>query len=189
MQARAHGLSEFALVRAVICALQPVGRFRPLWVWPREVVQSIAAGSAVLYMTQHSVRSTERRARSTWGLFATAFASLTRTGNPEWQKIARTGFTVQTPVPGSGEPRIEQSWFAVERIDHDSLTLTVIDRPITRQDLGPGTHLTIETSAVTDWRVEIGGEIYDPDDVDALLIAVDRVREVDGDSSQPKVQP
>ncbi|MFZ4642211.1 MAG: DUF4026 domain-containing protein [Phycisphaerales bacterium] len=189
VQARAHGLSEFALVRAVICALQPVGRFRPLWVWPREVVESIAAGSAVLYMTQHSVRSTERRARSTWGLFATAFASLTRTGNPEWQKIARTGFTVQTPVPGSGEPRIEQSWFAVERIDHDSLTLTVIDRPITRPDLGPGTHLTVETSAVTDWRVEIRGEIYDPDDVDALLIAVDRVREVDGDSSQPKVQP
>lgn len=65
----------------------------------------------------------------------------------------------------------------------------MVDRPITRPDLDPGARLTIETSAVTDWRVEIGGEIYDPDDVDALLIAVDRVREVDGDSSQPKVQP
>ncbi len=184
VQARAHGLSEFALARAAICASQTVGRFRPLWVWPREVVERIAGGNAVLYMTQHSVRSTERRARSTWGLFATAFASLTRTGNPQWQQIARTGFTVQAPVPGSNEPRIEQSWFAVERIDHESLTIRVVDRPITRPDLDPGSQLTILTTAVTDWRVEIGGEIYDPDDVDALLVAVDRVRGVDDDSSK-----
>lgn len=189
IQARAHGLSEFALVRAAICALQPVGRFRPLWVWPREVVERIAAGHAVLYMTQHSVRSTERRARSTWGVFATAFASLIRTGNPHWQQIARTGFTVQAPVPGSGEPRIEQSWFAVERIDHESLTVTVVDRPITRSDLDPGSLLTIPTSAVTDWRVEISGEIFDPDDVDTLLAAVDRVRGVDDDSPPREVKP
>ncbi len=183
VQARSHGLVEFSLVRAAVCAPSPVGRYRPIWIWPREVVERIAAGRAVLYMTQHSVRASERRARSTWGMFATAFASLIRTGNPTWQQIARSGFTVQAPVPGSNEPRIEQSWFAVERIDHESITITVIDRPITRTDLDPGTQLSIATADVTDWRVEIGDEIFDPDDIEALLAAVDRVRGVDDGSA------
>ncbi len=184
-QARAHGLSEFALVRAAICAPLPAGRFRATWVWPKVAVERIAAGRAVLFMTQHGVRATERRARSTWGSFATAFASLVRTGNPKWQALARSGFTVQAPVPGSSEPRIEQAWFAVARIDHDVLTVTIVDRPITRPDLDPGAELTISKSDVTDWRVEIGDDVFDPDDVDALLAAVDRVREVDdGHASQ-----
>ncbi len=180
VQARDHGLSEFALPRAVVCAEMPLGQFRSLWVWPREVVERIEAGKAVLYMTQHSVRSTERRARATWVSFATAFASLIRTGNPRLQALARAGFTVQAPVPGTSGDRIEQSWFSVQKIDHDALTVAVVDQPITRQDVGPGSHFTMATSSVTDWRVEIGDEMFDPDDADALLLAIDRVREVDG---------
>lgn len=179
VQARAHGLSEFALKRAVICAPEQKGTYRPIWVWPQEVVERIAAGGAVLYMTQHSVRASERRARATWGGFATAFVSLVRTGNPKWQEIARNGFSVQAPVPGSGEPRIEQAWFSLQGIDHESLTVKVVDRPVTRPDLDPGSHLVLANSIVTDWRVEIADEVYDPDDVDALLAAVDRVRGVD----------
>lgn len=187
VQARSHGMSEFALTRAVICAPKKRGKFRGVWVWPQTVVARIAAGGAVLYMTQHSVRASERRARATWGSFATAFVSLTRTGNPKWQEIARNGFTVQAPVPGSGEPRIEQAWFSLQGIDHDSLTVAVLDRPVTRPDLDPGAQLEFATSVITDWRVEIGAEIYDPDDVDALLAAVDRVRGVDDDAAPGEV--
>ncbi|MSR69894.1 MAG: hypothetical protein EXS17_06060 [Phycisphaerales bacterium] len=179
VQAREHGLSEFALPRAVICAEKALGNFRSLWVWPREVVERIEAGKAVLYMTQHSVRSTERRARSTWGLFATAFASLMRTGNPDFQELARTGFTVQAPVPDTAGDRIEQSWFRVQKIDHDAVTVAVVDQPITRQDVAPGFQFTMPTSNVTDWRVEIGDEMFDPDDADSLMLAIDRVRNVD----------
>jgi len=187
-QARAHGLSEFSLPRAVVCAVETVGRFRPLWVWPREIVERIADGRAVLYMTQHSIRSSERRARSTWATFAMAFASLTRTGNSQWQEIAHKGFVVQAPISPSGEGRVEQSWFAVEKIDHDSVTVTVLERPVTRPELDPGTQLTISTSDVTDWRVEIGDELFEPDEVDDLLAAVDRVRGLSDDSAQGGVK-
>lgn len=179
VQAREHGLSEFALPRAVICAEKALGSFRSLWVWPREVVERIEAGKAVLYMTQHSVRSTERRARSTWASFATAFASLMRTGEARFLELARTGFTVQAPVPGSDGERIEQSWFRVQKIDHDEVTVAVVDQPITRKDVAPGFQFTMPTSNITDWRVEIGDEMFDPDDAEALMLAIDRVRNVD----------
>ncbi len=180
VQAREHGLSEFALPRAVVCAEKALGTFRSLWVWPREVVERIEAGKAVLYMTQHSVRSTERRARSTWGSFATAFASLMRTRQEHLHALARSGFTVQAPVPGTSGERIEQSWFSVQKIDHGEITVAVIDQPITRQDINPGAQFTMATSTVTDWRVEIGDEMFDPDDAEALMLAIDRVRNVDG---------
>ena len=34
----------------------------------------------------------------------------------------------------------------------------------------------VDTKDVTDWRVELDGHVYDPDESEALLHAVDRVR-------------
>lgn len=176
-KAREHGLAEFAQTRAVVCAEKMVGSFRPSWVWPKEVIERIASGKAVLYMTQQSVRATERLARATWSSFALAFTSLMRSDSEKCQQLAKSGFCVQAPVPGSGHPRIEQSWFLVQKLDHDTLTVRVVDQPITREDLAPGSTLQIPASQISDWRVELEDETFEPDESDALLAAVDLVRE------------
>ena len=142
------------------------------------VIERIASGNAVLYLTKRTVRASERRARSSWPTFAMAYASLARSSDPQIRKLADAGFVVQAAVPGSGNPRVEQSWFQVQRIDHDKVSVLVIDQPITRPDLTVGTSIELAASAITDWRVELAETVYDPDEADELLAAVDRIREV-----------
>lgn len=177
-QVTAMGHPEFSVARAAICGTEPEGTFRKIWTWPRGVIERIASGHAVLYLTKRTVRASERRARGTWPTFAMAHASLTRSSDPKIRKLADEGFVVQAAVPGSGTPRVEQSWFQVRRIDHDKVSVVVIDQPITRPDLAVGAPLELAANAITDWRVELAETIYDPDEADQLLAAVDRIREV-----------
>lgn len=181
-----HGLTEFSLPRAAVCSSAPEGAFKSIWRWPKEAVERIAEGRAVLYMTQQSVRAAERRARATWSVFAMAFASLSKSSDTAIQELASHAFLIQAPVPGSGNPRVEQSWFQVRKIDHAALVVAVIDSPVTRKDLAPGMTLDFAADAVSDWRVELGQEVFEPNDADDLLAAVDRVRESGGPLTEPQ---
>jgi hypothetical protein len=178
--ARSHGLAEFELPRAAVCGTEPRGAFKPVWMWPQDAVERIASGSAVLFMTRHSVEAATQRAQSTWPTFATAFASLARPTHPDWQKMAEDAFQVQAAVPpppeGHSGPRIEQAWFHVRRIAGDGIHAMTSSRPVTRPDLDAGSMVLLKARDVTDWRVELDGHVYDPDESDALLHAVDRVR-------------
>lgn len=177
------GLSEFGVPRAAVCGIEPEGSFKKLWQWPRTVVERIAAGRAVLYMTQQSVRVTQRRARASWGAFAMAFASLTRSTDAALRDLAARAFVVQAPVPGVDSPRVEQSWFQVRKIDHDCVDVTVVDRPVTRPELDPGATLSLGAASVSDWRVELGEEVFGPSESDELLAEVDRLRGVGADGA------
>ena len=178
--ARSHGLAEFELPRAAVCGTKPRGAYKPVWMWPQDAVERIASGSAVLFMTRHSVEAATQRAQSTWPTFATAFASLARPSHPDWQKMAEDAFQVQAAVPpppeGHSGPRIEQAWFHVRRIAGDGIHAMTSSRPVTRPDLDAGSMVLLKAGDVTDWRVELDGHVYDPDESDALLHAVDRVR-------------
>jgi len=178
--ARTHGLGEFELPRAAVCGTEPRGAYKPVWMWPDEAVERIASGNAVLFMTRHSVEAATQRAQSTWPTFAMAFASLARPSNPDWKKMAEDAFQVQAAVPPSPEgnvgPRIEQSWFHVRRIAGDGVHAVTSSRPVTRPDLDAGSMVLLKATDVTDWRVELDGRVYDPEESDALLHAVDRVR-------------
>jgi hypothetical protein len=176
------GLTEFGVPRAAVCGIEPEGSFKQVWRWPRGVVERIAAGRAVLYMTQQNVRAAQRRARASWGSFAMAFASLLRSTDAALRELAARAFVVQAPVPGDKTPRVEQSWFQVRRIAHDSIEVTVVDRPVTRPDLDPGAPLTLKADSVSDWRVELGDALYGPGEAEELLAEVDRLRGVGGES-------
>ena len=178
--ARSHGLSEFELPRAAVCGTEPRGAYKPVWMWPQDAVERIASGTAVLFMTRHSVEAATQRAQSTWPTFATAFASLARPSHPDWQRMAEDAFQVQAAVPpppeGHAGPRIEQAWFHVHRIAGDGIHAVTSSRPVTRPDLDAGSTVMLKAKDVTDWRVELDGRVYDPDESEALLHAVDRVR-------------
>jgi hypothetical protein len=178
--ARSHGLSEFELPRAAVCGTEPRGAYKPVWMWPQDAVERIASGPAVLVMTRHSVEAATQRAQSTWPTFATAFASLARPSHPDWQRMAEDAFQVQAAVPpppeGHAGPRIEQAWFHVHRIAGDGIHAVTSSRPVTRPDLDAGSTVMLKAKDVTDWRVELDGRVYDPDESEALLHAVDRVR-------------
>jgi len=178
--ARSHGLSEFELPRAAVCGTEPRGAYKPVWMWPQDAVERIASGTAVLFMTRHSVEAATQRAQSTWPTFATAFASLARPSHPDWQRMAEDAFQVQAAVPpppeGHAGPRIEQAWFHVHRIAGDGIHAVTSSRPVTRPDLDAGSTVMLKARDVTDWRVELDGRVYDPDESEALLHAVDRVR-------------
>ena len=83
---------------------------------------------------------------------------------------------VPPPPEGHSGPRIEQAWFHVHRISGEGIHAMASSRPVTRPDLDAGSMVMLKARDVTDWRVELEGHVYDPDESEALLHAVDRVR-------------
>ena len=175
--AEEQGDGGLAGVRACVCAVEPRGSFRPVWAWPRDVIERMESGRAVLYASEHSSAATERRAQRTWPKFATAFASLRRSGQSEVAALADGAFHVQAPVGGTdAEDRREQGWFVVRRFDHDVVEATLSEEPVTRDDLHAGDSIRIPRDSVTDWRVILPDDMFGPDRSEALLAAVDRLR-------------
>ncbi len=164
-------------VRAVICAPEQAGTFRKVWTWPREVIERMETGRAVLYASEHSAAATQRRAQRTWPAFATAFASLRRATRPEVAALAPEAFHVQAPVGGADlEDRREQGWFLVQKFDGDVVEAALVDDPVTRRDVHAGAEMRVARTDITDWRVLLPDGVYGPDAGDALLQAVDRLR-------------
>ena len=98
-------------VRAVVCGATPVGNYKKLWVWPREVVERISRDDTCLYMTK---RATDRRAslaRRTWSSFAAAFSAAATTPGLS----VKSGFT-----DTDDETRREHLWFEIDRVEEDS---------------------------------------------------------------------
>jgi uncharacterized protein YegJ (DUF2314 family) len=175
--AREQGDGSLMAVRAVICSAKKRGSFKQLWAWPTEIIESMEAGRAVLYASEHSAAATERRAQRTWPKFATAFASVRRAEEPEVLALATTAFQVQAPLGSVDEhDRREQGWFTVQRFDHDVVDAILSEEPVTRQDLHVGDAIRIPRAEVTDWRVFLPEEVFGPARSDALLAAVDRLR-------------
>jgi len=175
--AREQGDGSLMAVRAVICSAKKRGSFKQLWAWPIEIIESMEAGRAVLYASEHSAAATERRAQRTWPKFATAFASVRRAEEPDVLALATTAFQVQAPLGSVDEhDRREQGWFTVQRFDHDVVDAVLSEEPVTRQDLHVGDAIRIPRAEVTDWRVFLPEEVFGPARSDALLAAVDRLR-------------
>lgn len=175
--AKEQGDGDLSGVRAVVCGRERRGAFRRLWAWPKDVIERMEGGRAVLYASEHSAAATERRAQRSWPAFATAYASIRRAESPEVHALAETAFHVQAPVGGADEhDRREQGWFVVKRFDHDSVEATLSEEPVTRHDMHAGDSTVIPRADVTDWRVILPEEMFGPDRGDALLVAVDRLR-------------
>ena len=175
--AEKDGDASFIGVRAVVCAAEKRGRFRSVWAWPKDIIDRMEDGRAVLYASEHAAAATERRAQRAWPKFATAYASLRRADDEAARALADTAFNVQAPVGGvDAEDRREQGWFVVKRFDHDVVEAALSEEPVTREDLHAGDVVRIERKDVTDWRVILPDDTFGPDRGDALLAAVDRLR-------------
>lgn len=176
-EAARHGDGALAGVRAVVCGPEPRGQYRQIWTWPREIIERMEDGRAVLYASEHSAAANERRAQRAWPKFATAYASLRRADAEATRALAETAFHVQAPVGGvDAEDRREQGWFIVRRFDHDVVEAALSEEPVTRDDLHAGDVVRIERKDVSDWRVILPDDTFGPDRGDALLSAVDRLR-------------
>ncbi len=164
-------------VRAVICHPEPVGSFRKVWSWPRDAVAAIESGQAALFATEHATKAGLRRAQRRWETFATAFASLKRAEGEAAIKVRENGFSVQAPLEGGEDPdRVEQAWFFVKRFEAGSIDAALMEKPRSRSDLDAGSVLRVDTTTVSDWRVELPEGDFGPERWQELLPAVDRLR-------------
>jgi uncharacterized protein YegJ (DUF2314 family) len=175
--AEKDGDASFAGVRAVVCADKKRGQFRSLWAWPKDIIDRMEDGRAVLYASEHAAAATERRAQRTWPAFATAFASVKRADDESISALADSAFHVQAPVGTvDDQDRREQGWFVVHRFDHDVVEATLSEDPVTGDEMHAGDTIRIPRDRITDWRVMLPEEMYGPERSVALLEAIDRLR-------------
>ena len=175
--AEKDGDASFMGVRAVVCAAEKRGRFRSVWAWPKDIIDRMEDGRAVLYASEHAAAATERRAQRTWHAFATAFASVRRADDESVSSLADSAFHVQAPVGTvDDEDRREQGWFVVHRFDHDVVEATLSEDPVTGDEMHAGDTIRIPRDRITDWRVMLPEEMFGPDRSVALLEAIDRLR-------------
>jgi uncharacterized protein YegJ (DUF2314 family) len=175
--AEKDGDASFIGVRAVVCAAEKRGRFRSVWAWPKDIIDRMEDGRAVLYASEHAAAATERRAQRTWPAFATAFASVKRADDESISSLADSAFHVQAPVGTvDDQDRREQGWFVVHRFDHDVVEATLSEDPVTGDEMHAGDTIRIPRDRITDWRVMLPEEMYGPDRSVALLEAIDRLR-------------
>ncbi len=172
-----HGDGSLTGVRAVICSPEQRGQFRKVWAWPKETIERMEDGRAVLFASERSAAATERRAQRTWPAFATAFASVRRSERPEVAALAGTAFHVQSGVGTvDADDRREQGWFIVKGFDHDVVEAALSEEPVTAEGMHAGDVVKIPRTGVTDWRVILPEEMFGPDRSGALLEAIDRLR-------------
>lgn len=163
-------------VRAVICGPEPKGQYRRVWCWPDEAVGRIERGEAGLYLSPNATRLLARRARNTWGEFATAFASLRRSTAPA---AGTSVFLVKASVQGGSDPEgyREHLWFEVKDIRGDRAEGKLLNDPHMATHLSLGEVVPVEIDLVSDWRVNLPEGQFGPTTADRLLAAVDRCRD------------
>jgi uncharacterized protein YegJ (DUF2314 family) len=162
-------------VRAVICGAEPKGQYRRIWCWPEESVASIERGEAGLYLSPAATRRLARRARHTWGEFATAFAALRARRAADHQGPA---FLVKASVAGGAdaEGAREHLWFEVKDIRGERAEGKLLNDPHLARHLALGEIVPVELDLVSDWRVDLPEGQFGPTTADRLLAAVDRFR-------------
>jgi len=168
-------------VRAVICDPEPTGGYQPKWSWPRQAIERLVSGHAVFYSSARRADSIAARAKRTWPDFATAFASLLKSDVPGMRDIARRAFLVQAPIAPEGVDSAaasEQAWFRVEGFDAGLIRAALCGPSLTRPELLEGHQVRLAPSEVRDWRVSLSEGDFGPDDPEALLAAIDRLRGV-----------
>ena len=172
-----EGFSPLLGVRAVVCHPDPIGEFKKVWTWPAQVIAELETGHAALFATEHAIDATASRARRHFDVFATAFASLRRSGDAAHQALVEKSFQVQAPLEGGVDPdRVEQAWFIVQKFVGDSLDTVLLDQPHSRPDLEQGSSVRVPVANITDWRVELPEGDLSSEVWTELLPAVDRLR-------------
>jgi hypothetical protein len=168
-------------VRAVICGARPVGQYRKLWAWPREVVQRLEQDEAGVYMTTRATERQARLARREWDQFACAVSAV--------GAIRGRHPAARLPVfgvkAGFSENQIENSrehlWFMVQSIDGDRIHGELCNQPVAVTGLSKGDRVWLKVAQVSDWRIMTSAGALAPGQLDAIWEAIDELKRAHGD--------
>jgi len=164
-------------VRAVLCGLEPVGAYRKLWVWPRDVIDRLRRDEAGVFMTARATERQARMARAGWSQFATAFASIARVpcdaeGRPAVTFGIKAGFDAE-----GGSASREHLWFEICGFDADRAEGRLVNEPISVSGLRRGDLVWIARDQVSDWLVMTARGSFGPCDLASMWRAIDELRQ------------
>lgn len=151
---------------AVVCAAQPEGQFRKLWVWPSEVVRALAEDGAAVYKTTRTTERTAALAQHTWPDLAMLWSKLRHTDeqqdDPDGSVILiKVGFE----VVNDDAPAREHLWFMVREIAGDQARGQLINQPMHATTMTEGDEVWVKREGVSDWRLILPRGIVQPADM------------------------
>ena len=171
-------------VRAVICGATPDGTYKKIWRWPREIVERLDKGDALIFLSRRFTDRRARHARDTWPQLATCFASLPanllRTdtepalnpSDPTVRFIIKAGLATN----GTDQDEREHLWFVVQKFAGDRAEGTLINQPVMVGDIRQGDRMWVERANVSDWSVLTPVGSFDPSRAAALERTIDQLR-------------
>ncbi|MHC5113293.1 MAG: DUF4026 domain-containing protein [Planctomycetota bacterium] len=176
----AGGMSDrtdaHAGARGVICAAEPQGAYRKLWVCPTEVVRRLADDEAGVYLTEQATKRQSRLARAEWGHLRTAFEA----GGGQEHPSVPVRFGVKAGFASDADPTSrEHLWFEIRKFDGQRVEGCLVNQPLTVSGLSKGDVEWIERDTISDWRVVTPNGAYGPTDLEALTKLVERMRNED----------
>jgi hypothetical protein len=150
---------------AVLCAPQPVGRFRPLWVHPGELLDRVGQQGAMLYSPLATIERTRRLARATWPRLLQALR--TRDADPAaFTALARAAVDDDDDEPNAGRTHL---WYRLESVEGDLVQAAPLEPPSAEQRPDPARRVHLSVEVISDWQVLLPGHPpIGPEQVEAL---------------------
>jgi len=173
-------------VRAAVCDPEPRGSFRRVWSWPEHAIRLLEEGRGAIFLSDRSTLQLARRARSTWGDFASAFESLREaidSAVSASMQASSPAFLVKAAYAHATEPDRgrEHLWFEIRRFDGDHVEAELLNTPQLATHLKRGDRVRIEPERVSDWRVILPGGGFGPSVAEEMLGAVARFQKPTGE--------
>lgn len=152
---------------AVVCAAEPVGQFRKLWVWPGDVAQALAEDGAAVYKTTRATERTAALAQFTWPELAMTWSKVRKADAREDENVSgavmliKVGYEIVT----DDAPAREHLWFMVREIAGDRARGQLINQPMHVTTMQEGEDVWIAREGVSDWRLVLPRGIVQPSDM------------------------
>jgi uncharacterized protein YegJ (DUF2314 family) len=174
MNRRVNGRGEPATgVRAAVCAAEPRGRFKPVWTWPRDVLETLARDKGVMYRSTRATARQTAMARATWSVLAEAHQAVARGARTDVAIRIMARFEDADAADrgagvAGGAGGAEHLWMEPMTINGESARARLTHDALTIDGLRTGTTLDVERGRVSDWFVRCGDLRFDPDTAEAL---------------------
>jgi len=192
-----HFTAAHGGVRAVICDPKPRGEYRKIWTWPRDALERLRAGEAVLFSSMRATMRQADLAQSNWPELAMAFATLcSRESEAEEKRVKfliKAGFTAADTANGSDDGAAtfaqpqpgtfltdheerEHMWFEIDTVRGDRARGVLLNDPMYIRAIKMGDRVWVDRARTTDWTVLTAEGSFSPEEVGPLRDVVERLR-------------
>ena len=122
--------------------------------WPREVIQTLESGEAVLFRSRDAGARQSALARETWPELCRAVSLINRGGDTTPITIrAQAGFAPPPITLEDALPEVEHLWFDVTGVAGDVITGRLEHDPLAATHLRRGQVYQIPREEISDWQV------------------------------------